>query len=63
MALNFPKNPTLNEEYPVGGVIYIWDGQKWTSKGATSGLPIVPDEDGNVIITGNLTVNGDIDDA
>ena len=63
MALNFPKDPTVNEEYPVSGVIYIWDGQKWTSKGATSGLPIVPDEDGNVTITGNLTVNGNIDDA
>ena len=63
MALNFPKEPELNEEFTAAGVTYIWDGVKWTSKGSTSGLPLVPDEDGNVVITGNLTVNGDIDDA
>ena len=64
MALNFPANPSLNSTYTSGGVTYTWDGVKWTSKGATSGLqPILPDENGNVIITGNLTVQGDIDDA
>lgn len=63
MALNFPKDPQLNEEYTASGVLYIWDGQKWTSKGVSSGAPILPDENGNVTITGNLTVVGDIDDA
>ena len=63
MALNFPKDPAFNEEYTANGVLYIYDGQKWTSKGASSGAPILPDADGNVIITGNLTVVGDIDDA
>jgi len=64
MALNFPANPPLNSTYTAGGVTYTWDGTKWTSKGATSGLqPLLPDENGNVIITGNLTVQGDIDDA
>ena len=58
MALNFPNDPQLNEEYPVNGVLYIWDGQKWTSKGSSSGSPLLPDENGNVIITGNLTVQG-----
>lgn len=58
MALNFPKDPTLNEEYPINGVLYVWDGQKWTSKGSTSGVPILPDANGNVTITGNLTVQG-----
>ena len=53
----------MNEEYTAGGVLYIWDGQKWTSKGVSSGVPILPDQDGNVTITGNLTVLGDIDDA
>lgn len=61
MALNFPNSPFLNDTYEVGGVTYIWDGIKWTSKGSTSGLPLVPDENGNVIITGNLSVAGDID--
>ena len=63
MALNFPKDPALNEEYTANGVLYIYDGQKWTSKGSSSGAPILPDENGNVTITGNLTVVGDIDDA
>ena len=58
MALNFPNNPQLNETYPANGVIYVWDGTKWTSKADTTGLPILPDEDGNVIITGTLTVQG-----
>lgn len=63
MALNFPNSPVLNDTYEASGVTYVWDGVKWTSKGSTSGLPLVPDENGNVIITGNLTVQGDIDDA
>ena len=63
MALNFPNSPVLNDTYEANGVTYVWDGVKWTSKGSTSGLPLIPDENGNVIITGNLTVQGDIDDA
>ena len=58
MALNFPNSPALNETYEAAGVTYTWDGVKWTSKGATSGQPVVPDEYGNVVITGTLTVNG-----
>ena len=58
MALNFPANPELNETYPAGGVVYVWDGVKWTSKGSESGIPLLPDEQGNVVITGNLTVQG-----
>ena len=58
MALNFPKTPSIGGTYEASGVTYVWDGVKWTSKGSTSGLPILPDEDGNVVITGTLTVNG-----
>ena len=61
MALNFPNSPSLNETFETNGVTYVWDGVKWTSKGATSGLPLFPDENGNVVITGNLSVAGDID--
>ena len=56
MALNFPANPAPNETYSVNGVTYAWDGSKWTCKGSTTGL--IPDEDGNVTITGTLTVQG-----
>ena len=58
MALNFPADPEVNETYPVNGIVYVWDGIKWTSKGQYSGQPLLPDENGNVIITGNLTVQG-----
>lgn len=58
MALNFPNSPSINDEYPVNGVIYVWDGQKWTAKGSASGQPLAPDSNGNLTITGNLTVNG-----
>ena len=58
MALNFPKTPSLNDTYPVNGVVYVWDGSKWTSKGSTTGLPLLPDEDGNLVIEGSLIVNG-----
>jgi hypothetical protein len=30
-VLNFPKNPTVGEEYALNGVIYTWDSQKWTA--------------------------------
>ena len=63
MALNFPASPELNEVFITSGVTYIWDGVKWTSRGNNSGQPLVPDENGNVIITGNLTVQGDIDNV
>lgn len=59
MALNFPSDPELNEKYPVNGIVYIWDGTKWTAKSDSSSTPpITPDADGNVVITGTLTVNG-----
>ena len=63
MPLNFPNAPVANETYTYGNITYVFDGQKWTSRGTASGLPLLPDENGNVIITGNLTVNGDIDNA
>jgi len=60
MALNFPNSPSLNETFQASGVTYVWDGVKWTSKGSSSGLPIVPDENGNVVITGNSITVSDI---
>jgi len=58
MALNFPNSPSLNETFQTSDVIYTWDGVKWTSKGSSSGSPLFPDANGNVVITGTLTVNG-----
>ena len=58
MALTFPQTPTLNEVYNYQGLSYVWDGNKWTSRAQSSGVPLLPDENGNVTFTGNLTVNG-----
>lgn len=58
MALNFPATPSLNQTYVSNGVTYVWDGTKWTSRGNQSGDPLLPDENGNVTITGNLIVQG-----
>ena len=58
MALNFPKTPSVNQIYTSAGTTWVWDGVKWTSKGASSGSPVFPDQDGNVVITGTLTVEG-----
>ena len=60
MALNFPKDPEINQTYTYAGTTWVWDGGKWTSKGSTSGLPIFPDENGNVVINGTLVVNSNI---
>ena len=38
-ALNFPTLPTLNQQYPVPAIpgvpVYTWDGEKWTTYGAS----------------------------
>lgn len=38
MALEFPSNPTLNQEFTIDatGQIYYWDGQSWTAKPETA---------------------------
>ena len=48
MALNFPKNPALNQEYSFAGTTWVWDGGKWTSKGMSSGLPILYSASGGI---------------
>ena len=58
MPLNFPNAPVANDTYTYSGTTYAYDGQKWTSRGAQTGIALLPDENGNVIITGNLTVQG-----
>lgn len=35
MAINFPNTPELNEEFTANGVVYMWDGTKWTAKSST----------------------------
>jgi hypothetical protein len=36
MTLNFPDNPTLNQTYSYGGVIWRYDGEKWRVTGTAS---------------------------
>lgn len=34
MALNFPSNPTLNQEYTSGTKTWFWNGSAWQIKPA-----------------------------
>lgn len=38
MALSFPPNPTLGQQYSApNGTVYTWDGNKWVAGGSTGG--------------------------
>ena len=39
MALSFPTNPSLNDEYSYGGMKWIFDGSQWVSVGWPSTPP------------------------
>lgn len=32
MAINFPNNPSINDEYAAGSKVWIFDGSKWIIK-------------------------------
>ena len=36
--------PVANDTYVYSGVTYAYDGQKWTSRGAQTGIALLPDE-------------------
>ena len=38
MAVDFPSSPTVGQTFTSGGVVWLWDGVKWTSTGAATGL-------------------------
>jgi hypothetical protein len=59
MGINFPNAPTVNQLYPqppVAGVpVYRWDGQKWTTQGATATkTPVYTD--GSTAMAAQLTL-------
>lgn len=49
--LNFPSNPSVDETYEENGVLYVWDGQKWTANTSANFLPLT-----GGTLTGDLTV-------
>lgn len=55
MALNFPSSPNVGDQYTSGGVIWVWDGAKWTAGGISEAyLPLV-----GGTMTGPITLPGD----
>jgi hypothetical protein len=32
MAIDFPFNPPIGTEVSSGGVLWVWDGVKWTAQ-------------------------------
>jgi hypothetical protein len=62
MGINFPNAPTTNQLYPqppVAGLpVYQWDGEKWTTQGASATkTPIYTD--GSTAMVAQLTLVGD----
>ena len=51
-ALNFPSNPTIDQEYTLGDLTYRWDGSSWNS------VAVIPETD----LTGYATETY-VDDA
>lgn len=58
MALNFPSNPVLNQQYRYGVRTWVWNGTAWQllvnpafGYGSTS-------VNGDLVVSGSLTVNG-----
>jgi len=49
--LNFPASPSVGNTYEENGIIYTWDGTKWTANSTSAFLPITGGE-----LTGDLTV-------
>ncbi len=42
MALNFPSNPALNQQYTSGGKTWYWNGFAWNIVNPLTGLqPII----------------------
>ena len=66
MAINFPSNPSLNDTFTSGGVVFTWNGSSWSSStvselsnDATPRLGGDLDVDGNTIEgTGDINLTG-----
>ena len=56
MAVDFPSSPIVGQTFTSGGVVWMWDGVKWTSTGAATGL-YLPITGGTM--TGDLILNRD----
>ena len=58
MAIIFPANPSLNQEYTFDNVTYIWDGEKWTVNNTATLSDIYVNKSGDTM-TGPLVLNAD----
>jgi hypothetical protein len=53
--LNFPTSPNVDDTYEENGVLYTWDGEKWTANNENGLTEVFVNVDGDTM-TGNLTV-------
>lgn len=62
MAINFPLNPTVNQQATLGNVTYIYNGTGWapagTSTGVTSVVTSINGLTGNAVLTTDLINEG-----
>ena len=52
MAIIFPANPGINEEYTFDNVTYIWDGEKWTVNNTATLSEIYVNKSGDTMTGG-----------
>lgn len=55
MAIDFPNSPTIGQQFSAAGVVWVWDGVKWTPSGL--GQAYLPLSGGT--LTGPLVLNAD----
>ena len=63
MALNFPPNPSVNDEYTIGTKVYKWSGAAWLvtkTSGAFTQVTISSTTTAISTITGSLIVAGGV---
>lgn len=56
MALEFPNNPQLNDEYTSGATTWRWNGEAWVTLPPTT-IDVIDIESNDLTVTGDTQVN------
>ena len=59
MAISFPPNPSIGDEYSAAGKSWTWNGSQWEGISATSGIPFGRTADRPTDALGQPFFNGD----
>jgi hypothetical protein len=56
MAINFPANPTIGQQFTAAGVTWTWDGEKWVNSSIP--LPDAPSDGNSYTRNNNAWLSG-----